>query len=560
MKFTDQIKLYGGGLGALTLVAILASIHEQLITVGPWVLDSILAALGSLMVYGGFRVFVAGRKHWLSMRAQSLEVQAQEQQLEHNSQRQELELLDRRAEIHLKLSRLYADPNGNYPVLIPGRFDLTPQEIAGNLLMLPPGQAPRVRVQEDKGQQPQLAGPQLPGPCLLSQALTQFTPSLDRILLGFLPGGDPVISTADGLCHVALAGSTGGGKSVLIRMLMAQLCYAGARMLLLNPHYTRYDVEHQEDWTPYTPYLMYDPMECRRYDVIAHYLEEIAVRQLEKRLDRYANSQPVGKPLFLIVDEIPAIVKHVPEAPDHLAAILREGRKVGLFLISASQDFLVKTIAPGGGGAVRDCYRTAAYVGGDAQTARTLLDIKGSVNENGLGKGVVMLRGGQVKQASLARIPYVDNQALYQLLGPSTYEGNTVIQADDETIEALQPRNTTGAPGAPLARQTGSVFSQWPDSVSSTNLSEEMGTETEWPANVRPFTKNTASELEERPDTASSERPKEYRLNEQEIHAFIAAFKASGNREKALAAISRGSRYRQHAEEIIQAYGLRREA
>src|SRR5579859_4465605 len=104
-----------------------------------------------------------------------------------------------------------------------------------------------------------------------------------------------------------------------------------------------------------------------------------------------------------------------------MADLLREGRKVGLFLVTAAQDFLVKTIMKDEGGAVRDCFRTAVYVGGDPTTARTLLDVRGTVDDGGLGQGVVMLRSQQVKQAQLARVPYVDNQSLYHLLGPSTY-------------------------------------------------------------------------------------------------------------------------------------------
>jgi len=270
---------------------------------------------------------------------------------------------------------------------------------------------------------------------------TGFKPSLEKIFLAFLPDGLLVYAQAKGLCHVALAGSTGGGKSVLMRLLMVQLCHAGAQVLLLNPHYTCYDIQADppEDWTPFEQYLVADPMECRRYEVIEHYLKQVATELLPKRLEKYARSQPLGKPYFLVIDELPAIVAKIKEAPEYIASILREGRKVGIFLITASQDFLVSTIAPGGGGAVRDCFRTAFYVGGDPTTARVLLDMPAKlVPENELGKGTVMLRGGQVKQASLARVPYVDNQALYQLLGPSTYQParvpGTQAQAEDELL------------------------------------------------------------------------------------------------------------------------------
>ena len=265
------------------------------------------------------------------------------------------------------------------------------------------------------------------GTFVFSSVLERFTPTLDRIYLASTMDGLELFCPAEHLCHVALAGSTDGGKSSIMRMLMAQLCKAGAQVLLLNPHYTRYDIKKQEDWTPFEPYLVYDPMECRKYEVIEHYLKYTAETLLPRRLDKYANSLPTGKPYFIVMDELPSIIKRIPKAVGWLGELLREGRKVGIFLISASQDFLVKTVAPdGSGGAVRDCYRTAYYVGGDATTAKTLLDMAArDIPEDQLGQGRVMVRCArslEAKKAIEARVPYGDNAALYRLLGPSTYK------------------------------------------------------------------------------------------------------------------------------------------
>ena len=255
-----------------------------------------------------------------------------------------------------------------------------------------------------------------------SEVLRSFTPSLTNIYLAS-QDGKPLYCMARDLCHVALAGNTGGGKSSTMRMLMAQLCKAGANVLLLNPHYTDYDLEYDEDWTPFKPYLMHDPLECTEYSVIEFYLKQVATVLLPKRLARRKQSLPLGKPYFIVMDELPAIIKKIPAVPGYLEDILREGRKVGIYLIVASQDFLVKTISPNGGGAVRDCYRTAYYSGGDATTANILLDVPAKeIPEHELGKGQVMFRGGSVvKKAVRATVPYTDNEALYRLLGPSTY-------------------------------------------------------------------------------------------------------------------------------------------
>ncbi len=268
-----------------------------------------------------------------------------------------------------------------------------------------------------------------------SEVLRDFIPKLESIYLAEQMDGSWVTVSAKQLCHVALAGATWGGKSNCIRLLMAQLCRAGLPVLLLNPHYTRYDLEHKEDWTPYEPYLLCDPMESRSYEIIEHYLRYIAEELLPKRLEKYAHSQPLGRPYFIILDELPAIVEHVKQAPKYLEILLREGRKVGLFVISGSQDYLVKTIAPQGGGAVRNCYLTTIYTGGDATTAKVLLDLPpNQIQEDKLGQGMVMVRTFLVKQAIMARVPYMDNAALYHLLGPSTFVPSIVDEVVEEDL------------------------------------------------------------------------------------------------------------------------------
>lgn len=272
----------------------------------------------------------------------------------------------------------------------------------------------------------------LPGACTFSDVLRDFTPSAKQIYLAELAGSKLIAPGVTDLCHVANAGATGGGKSVGIRLIAAQLCYVGVRVVILNPHYTSYDMKSGEDWTPIENKLYKPPV--RDFPGIKNWLKWAAEVELRRRLDRFAASQSWGVPLFIVVDELPSITKHIPDAMGWMADILREGRKVDLFLVTAAQDMLCKTLG-NSGGAIRDCFRTAIYVGGDATTARVLLDVKGTVDDGGLGKGVVMLRSSQCKQAALARVPYVDNEALYHLLGPSTFDHSTIIDADPATEE-----------------------------------------------------------------------------------------------------------------------------
>lgn len=281
------------------------------------------------------------------------------------------------------------------------------------------------------------------GKFTFSQLLASgWLPSTDKIFLARLEDGTDVFVSVDQLVHIALAGSTRQGKTSIIRELLLQLCYVGATCILLDPHYTPYDIETDEDWTPFTPYLRFNPLECKSYDKIEQILHHAATTLLDKRKVLREQMKPVGKPAFLIVDELPAIVAERPDVQKYIAKLLREGAKYKIYLCVASQDFQVKTVSPQSGGAIRDNYKTCLYVGGDTTTARVLLDcdVEKSV-ESTLGQGPVYLRCASQKQAALARTPFTDNYALYQLLGPSTYQGmqDDALTSDDGDIYTETP-------------------------------------------------------------------------------------------------------------------------
>lgn len=271
----------------------------------------------------------------------------------------------------------------------------------------------------------QTAPATLPGPLDLAGLLPDFKPSISSILLAVGPGNERLTVHAKDLCHVAIAGATGGGKSNIMRLILPQLLACNARVVLADPHYTDLDVENGDDWRLIKQKLHLAP--AIKPDEIEDLLAWLATDELQKRLELRRQQQSPGAPLFLAIDELPAIVANLKKAPEYLGTILREGRKVNLLIIGSAQDFLVRTI--GGGGAVRDCYRTAYYVGGDQQTGRVLLDVQGRVDDGQLGKGLVMLRSSVTPQAQLVRVPLASNKAIAGLL-----------QADDDSILDLSDK------------------------------------------------------------------------------------------------------------------------
>ncbi|PDW00979.1 helicase HerA domain-containing protein [Candidatus Chloroploca asiatica] len=268
--------------------------------------------------------------------------------------------------------------------------------------------------------------PTLSLPGLVDLATLNYRPSLDAILLGLGPGGEQLTVPARALCHVALVGATGGGKSNLLRLLLPQLQSVGARVVLADPHYTPFDVESGDDWRLIESGLHLPPaVTADQIGGLFAYLTD----ELERRIERRRKGERCGPSLFLAMDELPVIADTVPESIEHLGRLLREGRKCGLFTIGAAQSMLVKVI--GGDSSAREAYRTAYYVGGDVRSAAALLDMpQRAIDDGQCSTGIAYLRSVKTAPAQLVRVPYVSNAALETLLGATSVPTSTSGQID----------------------------------------------------------------------------------------------------------------------------------
>jgi hypothetical protein len=306
-----------------------------------------------------------------------------------------------------------------------------------------------------------------PGTFTFSHLLaTGWRPSFKEIFLARLPNGTNIFVTVEDLVHIALSGATRNGKTSLIRQLLSQLIYVGCVCILLDPHYTPYDVEIDEDWTPFASKLRLDPMECKDYARIGEVLGDVANTILPKRKQLRRQSKPMGKPIFIVIDEYPAIVAKCPHAQEYIALLLREGAKFKIFLCIASHDFQVKTAFPDVGGGIRDCFKTVLHVGGDIHTVRALLDIEkvDRAEEASLGKGRVYLRCETHKQAGLANTPWMDNEAIFELVGPSTYVEDDDVEIDlDDDDDPLANVRTHSPLRAETDRQEATIKPNIPD-------------------------------------------------------------------------------------------------
>lgn len=244
------------------------------------------------------------------------------------------------------------------------------------------------------------------------------------VLIGLAAGGQPIVSSVGQLCHVSFLGSTGGGKTNLMRVILPQLLARGAKAALIDPHYADFDPETGENWRAIRSRLFIEPAykAGEMKNTLAYF-----TRELSHRLERRRSGQHIGPALFLAFDELPVITKMVPTAQEAFGSILREGRKVGIYMLGATQSMLVKDV--GSSSAIRDQFRTVCYLGGDRKSASSLLDLpEREIDDSVLGKGIALVRAAG-QPAQLVRIPLASNEVIEHLLltptsAPLSYQGD----------------------------------------------------------------------------------------------------------------------------------------
>ena len=430
-----------------------------------------------------------------------------------------------------------------------------------------PGQAPAVI-----GQLP------LPGPLRDIDVLRGWDLRPDHVYLATGRGGQHVSCSLEGWGHIAHDARTGGGKTLLARVELAMMLVLHVDLVLCNPHFAPLD-KRGHDWRPIGFQLeRQGPVEIapgvrvsriqRKAEAIARLLNYLAKTELDRRYDLQAQGRFDWKPLSIFLDEVPWLVHEHPSIAADLIILLQRGRAVDVRVLTNAQSFLVGNTGLKGGNGGR--FDTVHFLGGNPRSGATLLglserDLKelvGSVQteaNQALGKGLELLRNLEsVPKAQPARVPFGTNDLQYYWLG----------RHDDWQLPEFRRAQQQQMPGAEEATHPywtwddrANVFYQpGPNARIVDAETEAMAARRVQPPLVArvPAPSHTGQPpLAEPQDATSGPRPKAYRLSDAEISPFLAAYTACGNIDKALAMLGHGARYRKHANELLQANGLR---
>ena len=251
-----------------------------------------------------------------------------------------------------------------------------------------------------------------------------------------------------------LVAKSGMGKTqALISIAMADL-RAGGAVYWLSPDATGYNEEDQPTDIRNIAIQIVDD-----YKDIAATIKAATVL-IEQRRPAYKANQPKGQAVTLLIDEWPSIVAFDPSLADDLSTILFMGRKVGVWLVIASQSPYVDDLKLGSG--VRSAFHTALARGVDKQGQRAL-DIDSSLDCKALGLGLwgCVVDGStsiaSVPMASIRSTDYAIPAPTMQLIGGGIEPDNSMLVALLQKHDLDDSNHASTVTQEPLASATQTV-------------------------------------------------------------------------------------------------------
>jgi hypothetical protein len=334
MKTRHQIAAYMGLLGMTTLVAILISIRDRLIAIGPWVLGILLAVIGLVMAYLLHKLYVSFRKDRLALQARIYEVEGQKQALRLESERWEVERASLLLGQHLQTARIYPDAKGYLPTLV----QLLPDGNQQFVNLPHPIHQARIAGQNNQMLLPEHAGAHnqaIPASIRYEEIRSQIPRG--RSCLGVSENGVEHCDFGQ-LMTMWICGGSSTGKSNTVALKIDEAIRNGRKIgiILVDPHARKED-------------SLYNKIRC--YE--SYFLCRVAVNEtdiltalewfkteFERRLEEGGSGQT---DILLVVDEVSNVVESDdPEIGKLIKKIARicgqESRGFGMFGWFISQD------------------------------------------------------------------------------------------------------------------------------------------------------------------------------------------------------------------------------
>jgi hypothetical protein len=531
----NKILAYFGLLGLVTLGAILYAIRDRIIAAGPWLWELMEAAIIALTAYAAYKLYVAFRlEHHKLVRSQ-LEIAAQRQDLLGQETTRQIALGQFALGSHLARTRIYPDAKGYMPVLANDDMRQLPAQL--DLLMLP---------QVNRGREPRL----LPAPD--DQGSSMGLPSSVRYedIARQIPTGHSCLGISErgletcdfkDLMTMLICGGSSTGKSntVAIKLYEAMQIGRNTHIIVIDPHMTKPDSLYNKVKQYAHRFLM--PVARNDEETIATL--RWFKQEFERRLELSTEELEELDDILLVCDEVYALCFHREDK--EISRLLKivsgiagyESRGYGMYAWFLTQrvtglkwlrDAVMTTICH----KMQSMAERVLAANDDREVARDM--------NNWTMPGRVAIYGLNLA-TTVTQMPFKVVEA----------------SAERDDMEPLAPnprRDVFGTTETPRYIEVDPGFGYDRDGEPGVFSGAKMGVRDD----VRTFANSITQPPVRLPDASSDDRPSAYRFADEEIPQFLAAWRASGNVDKACQALHKSApRYRAHAKEILAAHNLR---
>ena len=372
------------------------------------------------------------------------------------------------------VEKVYPDPQGNYPILWDGSHALDPNRsvvfsIASGAEVITPALSRPEQLTRmlraagwpsgaEAGKL--LAEPERPVSWPTRVPLTGLLegqrPSFRNLILGVtLSNGKPEVVRGDmgQLVHLAIGGSSGWGKSVMLRSLAYQLALSEQPVDL-----AMCDLEG----ATFAPFSQCNrllwPVADDETDALALFGE--LTGELDKRRELFtafpgtdslrAYNSVAGEPLppvVCLVDEATALLSH-SGVESALRTLALRGRKFGLWLSLGGQDWKASSLDS----AIRNQLSSRIqFKAMSASQSRVLLQRPGAENLDAKGRALAWLPGRDLVEM---QAPFVSHGDIIEAVSGSGPQATLPEPPRDETAETIRQLDAEGLSASAIAERT----------------------------------------------------------------------------------------------------------
>jgi hypothetical protein len=259
-----------------------------------------------------------------------------------------------------------------------------------------------------------------------------------RVMIGLGRGDKPIcIDFENDSPHLAISAGTGAGKSVLIKIILAQMVHRGADAVIL-------DVKRlSHTWANNLPGIKYLKDVAKVHEELLSLVEELQERNL--KADR---GEDVGRRMFIVVEELNSTKlqldlywrahggRGLSAAVQALIQLLCMGRQVKMHVISAAQSFTAAAI---GGPAARENFGIRALSKYSSQMWNMLCgDVKPMPRKSSVKGRWQLVWGGETHEVQVAYMTDAEAQDLVRSTAAPGRVFATSVQA--EVVRRPEPQ------------------------------------------------------------------------------------------------------------------------